>query len=505
VKYSPSWRTNLLVFVGLIVLVGSYFYYQTSQASREFQKHSQDHSEILAAVVELNIRNAMLAKDGLEDIVSGSLENSGRFIHYLDSVEPFSSVELTAFALESGLAGMKVMSPDSEIVVSGPADWLPGESCAEADSLRFLHDEQLYLYSFFGRADNDNETLKCVLVGLPAEKIEETLTEISVQRLLSTLNDLHDIAYIRLKSESEEMHPGPSDDVTETLLPMGGKELVVALKKARFGKRRAQMQREFTLFITFLILCGGLSSWWLYRMQQQRLQQALEFEQRMARQHEDAALGRAAATITHELRNPLNAIGMGLQRLQIENTSLDREHKELLSSMRESVQRSNSIITRLKQYGDSFSVARNSIRLIDLLNEVVRLYQTQSEEQHIEVRFDCDEEIFLQGDKVLLAQLFENLIKNSIEAQERGGFLQISTRQEGENCVIKIANGGFHLSEEESKLLLEPYFTSKSRGTGLGLVISDKIVQAHNGEFAYHIDFDKQTILFKISLPLTRS
>jgi len=499
-KHYADWRINLAVFAGFILIVVGYFSYQNKQAIREFQKHSQEHSEILAAVVELNIRNAILAKDGLENIVSESLANSGRFIDYLDAVESFSSAELTAFALESGFSGLKIFTSYSE--VSGPNDWLPGVACSDAGTLKHLQDKQLYLYSFAGLADDS--IAKCVLIGLPAEKIEQTLADISVQRLLEMFNNLHDISYVRL-GPSGKQNPKPSNDVTETFLPMGEEQLVVALKNTRFGLRRSQMQREFILFISFLILCGGVSSWWLYRAQQQRLQQTREFEQKMARQHEDAALGRAAATITHELRNPLNAIGMGLQRMQIESKSLDNEHKELLHSMRESVQRSNTIITRLKQYSDSFTVAGNSVNIHDLLAEVLKLYQTQSEKQQISIQFDGDEDLTVKGDKVLLAQLFENLIKNSIEAQSTNGFITIHCHSHKDSCDIEIVNGGFTLSEEESQLILEPYFTSKSRGTGLGLVISKKIVQAHGGEIDYRINFDKQIIQFNITLPLTSS
>ncbi len=513
-KLYPSWRTNLFVFVFLITLLGGYFLRQTQKATQELQKHSREHSEILAAVVELNIRNALLSRSGLEDIVAGSLENSARFIHYLDSIEPFASGELTAFAAQSGLAGVRVVQADSGVAVSGPADWLAGQNCPDSNGLQKINDEQLYLFSFLPVNERSiSSQAGCVLVGLSADKIDGILDKISVERLLTMFDDLHAIAYVRfdadkLTSNQNTLNPNwaGNDKVLETIIPIGEKQLVVALKTDRFGKRRKQMKKEFVIFISLLILFGAFSSWWLYRVQRQRLQQTREFERTMARQHEDAALGRAAATITHELRNPLNAIGMGLQRLQIEGGNLDEDHHKLLISMRSAVDRTNTIITRLKQSIHSFDVSSQKVALGDLITQAVTLYRAQCEEQHIDIALDCGQDFNIPGDKILLEQLFENLLKNSIEAQPNGGFIKISIKplKNKKTCRVDIVNGGFTLSKEESNLLFEPYFTSKAKGTGLGLVISDKIVEAHKGKLDRCIDFDRQQIRFMVTLPMAQ-
>ena len=511
-KHSPSWRTNLSVFSLIVVLFGGYFLYQTQQTSREFQKYLQEHSEILAVVVELNISNALLSKRGLEDTVAASLENSARFIHYLHSIEAFSADELTAFALESGLAGVRIVQADSGVAVSGPAGWLPGRGCPEGfgPGLERLSDEELYLFSFLSEDIVSAVSQPvCVLVGLSAEKIDATLEKISVERLLTMFDDLHEIAYVRIEADgfrSEQSVPVSKQtdhgNIMETSISMGDKQLIVALKTDRFSKRRMQTQKEFVIFITLLILFGAFSSWWLYRVQRQRLQQTREFEREMGRQHEDAALGRAAATITHELRNPLNAIGMGLQRLQIEGDTLDPEQQELLVSMRNAVDRSNTIITRLKQYVHSFEVSSQPVNVSELLTQTLTLYRSQCEEQQIDIELECDHDIVISGDKVLLGQLFENLLKNSVEAQPQGGFLNIAIGQSGKQCRVEIENGGFLLSREESKLLFEPYFTRKTKGTGLGLVISRKIVLALNGQLDWYADYEQKRIRFLISLPM---
>lgn len=500
-KFYPSWRTNLSVFALIIAIVGGYFFRQTQRAAGELQKHAQEHSEILAAVVELNIKNALLSQSALEDTVAASLENSVRFIHYLDQIEPFASAELTAFAAESGLAGVTIIAESTGKVVSGPPGWLSETSCREQPGLDRLDTEQLYLFSSVIPSAG-GQGRGCVMVGLSAQAIDATLERISVRRLLNMFEGLYDISYVRFASDTGESPP--PDDILETVVNVGGKRLIVALKTDRFGKRRKQMQKEFIVFISFLILFGAFSSWWLYRVQRQRLQQTRDFERKMARQREDAALGRAAATITHELKNPLNAIGMGLQRLQIEAGHLDSDHNKLIASMRSAVDRSDVILNRLRQSIHSMELRCTRCDLVDLVSQVLTLYRGQCEEQKVRVDYQHGENVVVNGDKVLLEQLFENLIKNSAEAQGSGGFLSVSLKclDSERLCRVEISNGGFLLTEEESKLLFEPYFTSKSKGTGLGLVISNRIVQAHDGTLEWEPDFKAKTIRFVVSLPL---
>jgi signal transduction histidine kinase len=172
--------------------------------------------------------------------------------------------------------------------------------------------------------------------------------------------------------------------------------------------------------------------------------------------------------------------------------------------MRNAVDRANTIITRLRQYIHSFEISSQPVDLVDLITQVVTLYRVQCEELNIDIELDYDENLLfhIPGDRVLLGQVFENLLKNSVEAQPQGGFLKISINQLEKSCCVEIVNGGFSLTREESKLLFEPYFTTKSKGTGLGLVISNKIVKAHNGQLDWHVDFASKSIHFLITLPM---
>ena len=508
-SFYPSWKSNITVFFVAISLVVGYFFWQLHQASYQFKKQSHRHSKVLAAVVELNINTAAKSVQGMDDIVGNSLKNSAQFIHYLDLVENFTIDELTAFATESGLAGVKIFHGNN--AVSGPHDWLPNVLCQQQNGLTYVAPNQLYYYSL-ALADHSSLRQNCVVVGLVAGSIGILQEQLSLTYLLEKLSMLEGIAYIKIVEKDHVVTDSFVHDiailrkvdglaVSENYFKIDEKYLVVALKVEHFEHRVTQMKREFALFVTVLCVFGAFSSFYLYRVQAWRLQQRLEFEREMARQHEEAALGRAAATITHEMRNPLNAIGMGLQRLQIESSALDDEHKALLVSMREAVGRSNSIVSSLKQYTNDFQLDIESVDLIEALARIINLYKSQFQEKAIETLLVPGEGDFvICADRGLLGQLFENLVKNALEAQPAGGFFKVNVQSADQFVTIAFTNGGAEFFQDEAEKIFEPYFTNKAKGTGLGLAICKRIAEAHGAELECLIEEKQREITLQLKL-----
>lgn len=506
-RHQPAWKVNLAICVTIVSLIGGYFYYQVQNASKQFRKNSREHSRVLAAAVELNIRNTLLSNKGLEIVITDFLQNSIRFIHYLNEIEPFTSAELSSFAQETGLEGIRITAGISDQAVAGPENWGAGMDCSEDGTLQKDSLAQMYtLATIIGVGTQGRQ--HCFVVGLSAKEIDAVQQAISVEELLVRLNQLPGIDSVRLVpalgSDEEQLARLVSRDgktVSETRISLGSQDVIVAQHSGHFARRMKQMRTEFFIFIIFLIIFGILSSWWLYHAQRLRLQQATEYEQKIARQHEEAALGRAAATIAHEIRNPLNAIGMGLQRLQLETNDLDQEHHGLLVSMREAVERSNSIISRLQHYVRPLEPQTQLVELHSQLSELTNLYLPACKSQNIAVDLQPDQGYTLRGDKNLLGQLFENLIKNSVEAQQHGGYLNISYSCNEQRCIIEFISGGYVLSNEEGEKMFEPYFTSKTQGTGLGLAISKKIVEAHGGVIDALPNYEKEQLLIRVTLP----
>ena len=513
-KLNPSWKGILVVFGTLIVLLLGNFYWQTQRINKSFKEHSLTHSTVLGAVVELNIRNSLTNHGALETLIGHSLENTARFVRYLNQLEPFTAQELEAFAKASGLAGITIFSPQSKSTIAGPREWLHRPISDKDNGLIFLSNSHLYLFTVppliqkpFSHG-NDG-----IVVGMSSQQMDKIQETQSVDHLIKRLGQMKGIEYVRfevIEAQKPYRFSGSHDTrlihingrpISETRITMGDKILVVGLEANYFTHRMASLKKELMVFISLLVILGGISSGWLYRLQRHRLEQTRTFERKMARQLEQASLGRAAATITHEMRNPLNAISMGLQRLEMESRDLDDDHRQLITSMREAVERSNGVITRLQQYVHSFEPGHQEIFLAPLLDSLGVLYRPQCNKNDISLDLQLDAGATVKGDKNYLAQAFENLLKNAVEAQPYGGSIKVRlSKIESEN-ILCIKNPCHTLTSEQGQRVLDPYFTTKTYGTGLGLAISKKIIEAHAG----HLETHYKDNIFSVSVRLPQA
>ena len=511
--YLPGWKGNLFLFILLIICSLTYFYYQMVLVNKSFQKYSSELAMIVSGVVRLNIETTVLSQQSVEEIMEIFLGNSADFVGYLDAIEPLTTPEITAFAEEARLAGIRLVRGTNDIV-DGPIGWLPEDYlCSQLGmGLQHLADQHLYTLGIPSFSHSDTED-GCIVIGLPASRIEDLRDKSGLDALISSLTGLPAIEYIKIVSGKTGVR---SDDkpavkmvsrakniVAETRLNLGDDTLIIGFDARRFSKRIKLLRREFFLFITVLALMGSFFSWLLYRYQAAEKRRTRAFERRLARQHEEASLGRATATIAHEVRNPLNAINMGLQRLQLEAGDLSTEHRTLLHSMETAVQRTNRIIADLQKFTRPVELNLQHINITEIIKSVITLYEQQCRDQDIKDRSNIDSDLFVKGDAELLGQVIENLVKNAVEAQPNGGFIKIGITP-GENKIcINIENGGLFISEQEVVKFTEPYFTTKAKGCGLGLAISKKIVEAHGGIMNIEVDSEKTVFKVVVELPST--
>ncbi|MCP4107327.1 MAG: two-component sensor histidine kinase [Desulfobacteraceae bacterium] len=506
----PIWKSNLLVFGLLIIIVLSYFYWQLQLAHKTFINHAREHSKMLTQMIELNARGAVLSQEVVEKIMLTFLGNSAKFIDYLDAVETFMPEELTEFSLEAGLAGICIIGNNNE-TACGPKDWfdIGNNACIEStDSLLHLHERHLY-YLIWTRKYKTG----CIIVGLTAADIEKLHEQVGLPHLLNKLSDFAGIKYVRVETENHDITKKSDDPevilienhhekIAETRISFGQGTMVVALEAKYFFIRVRQLWNEFFLFSAILAASGVFFSWLLYRYQTAYLNRIRDFERELARQREDAALGRAASSITHEIRNPLNAISMGLQRLQIEAGNLSEdEYLELVATMLKAVKRTNNIVADMRGFAKPFKPRQQNVSLDSTVNSILGLYRQKCIEQGIITILEVKSEARITGDPELLEHVVENLVKNSIEAQPDQGCISITLDTEDSEAVLSVENRGFALSPEEAEQILEPYFTTKTRGTGLGLAIAGRIITAHGGKLIVQVP-TSGTLKISVYLPL---
>lgn len=479
------------IIVGLLVFVVlAAFFWQVQKTKRDFLHQATEHSRMIAGMVSFSLNNAKQSQAALEKTILSSLASSAKFTDYLDTVEPFSADELTSFALESGLAGIKILHRH-EAEVEGPPGWSPKLSC-ESASTSLLHYPEKNLYLLVWPASEPG----CIMVGFNSKDTDRLMHQIGAEQLMADMTHLPLIEYIRLENAGAAAQL-PTTRPSTRLIRDNGRHiaesqirfdaattLIVGVDASRYARRIRQLFAEFVLFSLLLITLGAFFSWLISRHQASFLRQTRMLEREMARQHEEAALGRAAATISHEIKNPLNAISMGLQRLQME-LPLPEEHGKLITSMRQAVHRTNNIISDLKQYTQPIALHYTEISPGQLIEEVVNLYRQKCEALGIAVTLRCAFTTTLHADEALLGQVLENLLKNAMEAQPAGGRIDIATRTSGDRFLLRIENPGFSLAASEVHKIMEPYFTSKTQGTGLGLAVSRRIIESHGGSMGF--------------------
>ncbi len=486
---TSTWKSSLFIFGLLIIFMLIYFLWQIRHLNQVFLSHVREDAKMAADVIRLNARGAVLSQEIIEEMMQTFLGNTIHFIDFLDAVESFSEDELAAFATQAGLAGIKIVR-NADSVAEGPPGWLGKSQVACQNPNRSIHhNKNAHLYLLVRKRQQNNG---CIIAGITADRIEKLQMQSGLPFMLKALSQLAGILYVKIHP-SEISEPQTIDipkvrlidtpplKAAEVQIALGNDVLKIGLQAEHYFRRIKQLWSEFMLLATVLASLGLFFAWLLHRYQSAYLNQVRQFERRIARHREDAVLGRAAAAITHEIRNPLNAIGMGLQRLQIEADQLEADHQRLIGSMLQAVRRTDNIVSNIRSYAKPLTLNKKSLRLDKLVSEVLCLYEQQLKTHQIKLNFNANCEAMIIGDRDSLEEVIENLVKNGIEAQPSGGYLNVNIDKQDTDICLSMENDGFLLSALEAQRIMEPYYTTKAKGTGLGLAIAQKIMTAHGG------------------------
>ena len=224
-------------------------------------------------------------------------------------------------------------------------------------------------------------------------------------------------------------------------------------------------------------------------------------EERLSRTEKLSVVGELSASVAHEIRNPLTSLKGFVQLLQME----DDKHQDYYQIMLDELNRINHIVGELLLLAKPQHLKYTKSAIQKLLKDVISLLSVEATLYNVQIEFDFPkEDIILECEPNQLKQLFINLIKNSIEASKSDSKIWISLKlTEHETIAISVKDTGSGISKERLQKMGEPFYSSKEKGTGLGLTVSYKIVQSHNGNIVFESELGLGTTV-NITLPIVQ-
>lgn len=240
-----------------------------------------------------------------------------------------------------------------------------------------------------------------------------------------------------------------------------------------------------------------------------KLRQNRELEEKVRESQYLSQLGRFSSGVAHEIRNPLNFIGLAVDRLDsltsVRTRGASGEKEQVITRIKEEIQKLNDLVTNFVMYGRPAKPQLTPAFIPDIMESVLRMASDRLRSQRISVRRDFRDAPPLPVDPDMIRRAVLNLVGNAIDSMPDGGELQVGTGPTDDGrYFLLIGDTGPGIPEGNREKIFEPYYTTKPSGLGLGLDLTRKIVKAHEGEIVVDSGPGKGTRI-RVLLPGAKS
>ena len=243
------------------------------------------------------------------------------------------------------------------------------------------------------------------------------------------------------------------------------------------GIRKGGEEFPIELSLSLLVLDDGMTFTAFMRdLTERRL-----LEKKLLQSERLAAVGQAAAHVAHEIRNPLMIIGgFSSQIKQRLDHEKDIQKSELIL---DEVRRLEGLVANLGDFTKEYTLVKRPANINTVLVDVLEIMAGISSLEKYEFKKDLSPEVAeIHCDPDKLKQVFINIITNGLQAMSDGGVISVSTKKVPKGIEVRIADEGPGIPEEDLEHIFEPFYTTRENGSGLGLCISYKIIEVHNGD-----------------------
>lgn len=420
--------------------------------------------------------------------------------------------------------------------------WAEPPADGEGRAPRAIRDRKFWEGSVFGVAVGARSFPGIIAVHADADFILNFGKEIGVERQLEELGRQQGVAAVALlgpdlevlahsdRSRVGQREPDPAlaealagrrglsrlttldgvpvFQVARPLTLDGGRPalLTVALSTVPMDRAWHRDLRAGLVLAGGVLAAGALGLAAIFFVQQRQLRERRALEAEMARRERLAALGDVAAAFAHEVRNPLNAVSVGLQRLRAEFAPEPAaEYTRFVEVMQGEVRRLNAIVEQFITLARPMPLRLARVDAAELCRELGALLEPQAAQAGLTLRLAVPAALpAVTADRDHLKQVLLNLAVNAVQATPAGGAVTLEARADRDRLTLAVADTGPGIQPEVLSRIFDPYFTTKPGGLGLGLTIARRIVEAHGGT----LEVDSrpgQGTRARVSLPLARA
>jgi signal transduction histidine kinase len=469
---------------------------------------------------------------GLEDSVAEYLLEVIHRVDQIDKEKPLNPSDLQTLITQYHITSIEIYDPKGNLLKGWPSPSPPPKKNPFLQEL--IEKKRPVALDLFGKPSSKDHLFSIAIwrrlnpgviaLYLNGEERKKLLQQFAIQKAISDIGLREGILYISVQDNSfktlahtdttligkreedvflkNSLQNTPvlsrrhqsfrGEKIFEVVKSFSLKEQTMGLIRIGYSQKEirpvlSQIKKNVALSISFFLILGISAITLIWVNQNRHLRKTKELEDRIQLAERLSSLGHLAAGVAHEIRNPLNAMGMGLQRLKREFLPPDESKREEYISFLELIlketRRVNEIIEQFLTLSRPFQLTLRKSSLQDLLKNLITLFQEEALSQRITLQANIPSELPpVQMDPERLTQAFINIMKNGMQAMGQGGILRIESKSLKESVEIIISDSGSGIPPEQMEKIFNYYYTTKEKGVGLGLPIAHRIIEAHGGQ-----------------------